>query len=527
MIAACSEEVVGFADLYRAYAACRRGKGHAHNTMTYEAQLLDRLIETRRQLNTRQWRPSRTLAFAVNDPKPREIHAADFADRVVHHWLVPRIEAWYEPLFIHDSYANRKGKGIHSAVDRLRQFIARVGRSGKKPVWILQLDIANFFNSIDRRRLEQLLRTRGEKVWRKEKHRLWLNPEQAAACHQDINYCLWLCRTLLNQDAGPDARERGSRASFARVPAQKRLKNARPGCGLPIGNLSSQLFANIYLNELDQLVKHQLKCRHYLRYMDDFLLLSEDPDQLLAWRASIQHFLRDRLGLAFKALTDPVRASDGVDFLGYLVRPYYTLPRRRVLLRFERRLKRAKKVHCRVREEGIDIVLSGNGKARLQAQLASYLGHLKHANSYHLIQQLWRQHNWLQAIFEFDGDHCRLLDRSQPWSVSSLRGQLRWFRKRFPQFDLLIQIGREVALLPAGTSVPPVRELPRWPWEQRGWLQCNLRQGRRPHLLIVQQGYLKRGLKRRLFHSLWYPITQSKPGLDGQAENGEPLCPAS
>ena len=120
-------------------------------------------------MNDQTWRPSRTLAFVVNQPKAREIHAADFSDRVVHHWLVPRLEAWFETVFIHDSYSNRKGKGTHAAVDRLQDFVRQATRNGKVKAHYLQLDIANFFNSIDRGILYGLIRHRAEKVWQTEK----------------------------------------------------------------------------------------------------------------------------------------------------------------------------------------------------------------------------------------------------------------------------------------------------------------------------------------------------------------------
>lgn len=147
------ERPFGFAPLYRAYLACRRGKRGTRKAQRYEMRLLDHLVETAQALQEESWRPSRAIRFVVTHPKPREILAAEFADRVVHHLLVPWLERHYEPVFIHDSFANRKGKGSHAAVDRLQAFTRAMPAA-----WYLQLDIGNFFNSINRRVLFGLLR---------------------------------------------------------------------------------------------------------------------------------------------------------------------------------------------------------------------------------------------------------------------------------------------------------------------------------------------------------------------------------
>lgn len=156
----CETDPFDFAALWRAYRACRKGKRNTRETQRYEARLLDRLVSTRNALASFDWRPSRTLAFVVSQPKLREIHAATFADRVVHHLLVARLNRLYEPVFIHDSYANRLGKGTHAAVDRLQAFMRSATQSGQRPVYALQLDIANFFNSIHRPTLFRLLQRR-------------------------------------------------------------------------------------------------------------------------------------------------------------------------------------------------------------------------------------------------------------------------------------------------------------------------------------------------------------------------------
>ena len=157
-----------FAGLYRAYLDCRRRKRRTPSAQRYEMRLLDNLFQTLAALRERSYSPSPAIRFVAQGPKSREIHAADFADRVVHHWLVPRLERLFEPVFIHDVYSNRPGKGTHRAVRRLQGFIHGV-RAGGGEAWYLQLDIANFFNSIDRAILFRLLQQRLRKALRQGK----------------------------------------------------------------------------------------------------------------------------------------------------------------------------------------------------------------------------------------------------------------------------------------------------------------------------------------------------------------------
>jgi len=262
-----------FHSLYRAWQACRKRKRGTRNAQRYEIHLLDRLVDTHTALEARTWLPGRSVCFVTTRPKAREIHAADFADRVVHHLLVPRLEALFEPVFIHDSYSNRVGKGTHAAVDRVQSFMRRVSRNGTRHAWYLQLDVRNFFNTIDRPLLlDQLIQRIGKTVCAGR-----LDPIEAEQLG-------WLCGVILNRHPAENVVYRGDANVLASVPEYKRLSSAPLGKGLPIGNLTSQFFANVYLNELDQFVKHTLKCRCYVRYVDDFVLLHEDRERLLQWR---------------------------------------------------------------------------------------------------------------------------------------------------------------------------------------------------------------------------------------------------
>lgn len=295
-------------NLYRQYYRCRRNKRNTVNALRFEADQERNLIRLREQLLSRTYQPGRSVCFFTARPKLREIFAADFRHRVVHHLLVEYLERIWEPVFIHDSWACRPGKGVHRGVARLQQFLRQATANGSRRAWYLQLDIANYFMSMDREILFRLLAAR-------------LRDESA----------LWLTPVLVFHDCTANYALRGSRQLLARIPPHKTLFGAAPGKGMPIGNLNSQFFANVYLNGLDQFVKHELRCRQYLRYCDDFVLLGDSPGQIEAWRERIAEFLRTHLALELNPRQILAPVANGVDFLGYVVRSDYRLVRRRVV----------------------------------------------------------------------------------------------------------------------------------------------------------------------------------------------------
>jgi RNA-directed DNA polymerase len=353
---------VSFAALHAAYRNARRGKKPSADQLAFDATWLDQLLDLQERLQAGTWHPSAPTCFIVTDPKHRQIHAPAFADRVVHHWLVPQLEAIYERTFIHDSYSNRCRKGTHAAVCRLEAFVRQVA-CGQHGGWYLQLDVSTFFNSIHRPTLYRLLKDRMVRAQLPETVR--------RATHALLNYPL--SRTGVHWAATLTERES--------VPQHKRLENAAPGCGIAIGNLSSQFFANVYLDRLDQFVKHTLKARRYLRYVDDFVLVHRDHDQLESWRIQIQDFLRDELRLELKSDQRLKPLVDGIDFLGYVVRPTHTVVRRRVV------------AHARSKLAAFE--RSGDRSPRaldlIRSVWQSYAGHFRHAASWRLVKQLRAQ----------------------------------------------------------------------------------------------------------------------------------------
>lgn len=502
--------------MWRAYQACRRGKRTARDTQAYEAHLLDKLVGSRDALTSASWRPSRTFSFVVSRPKLREIHAAPFTDRVVHHVIAERLARLYEPVFIHDSYANRLGKGTHAAVERLQTFMRSATQGGAVPAHALQLDIANFFNSIHRPTLFRLLQHRLSRAVRGGQ----LDAAEAATLQS-------LCRALLQTDPTVGVRRRGAQALFEQVPPHKRLGAMGPHTGLPIGNLTSQFFANVYLNELDQFVKHTLKCRHYLRFVDDFVLLHPSVDQLLTWRGQIEAFLADNLSLRLKALSEPHPLQQGTDFLGYVVRPHYRLARRRVVQRMQTCLRQFERAHVRQGTHGLHALhLPPAAVQHLRAQLASYVGHLRHANSLRLWQRTLLRNPWLQALFTLPQPLALGLPLWEPLVPSSLAGQHAWCAQAWPGARVLVQVGNAWLLagalppgflrgLPSGRQVarPGLGPCTEWPLACLTRLRQRLKALAIPHAVLAQVGHCKTGFKRRALVAQWQPRSLVQPDL--------------
>lgn len=255
---------------------------------------------------------------------------------------------------------------------------------------------------------------------------------------------LWLTRVLVFHNCTDNYLIKGDSTVLQQIPPHKTLFGASPNKGLPIGNLNSQFFANVYLNELDQFVKHTLKCRHYLRYCDDFVLLSSDREQLALWREQISQFLAERLRLELNGKREKLRpVSDGVDFLGYIVRADYLLVRRRVVNNLRERLQGFERALVRQRGSYRLYRYEPAVLDELAACLASYLGHFKQADTFRLRNRLWRAFPYLGEYFEVDAASQRLMRRYP--TVKNFRrvlGQYRYFRGCFPDDVLFFQVGR-------------------------------------------------------------------------------------
>ena len=309
-----------FQRLAAAYFDCRRRKRNTPSALAFEERLERNLSDLHDELAAGTYRPGRSTCFVVTRPKPREVWAADFRDRVVHHLLYNHIAPRFHAAFVADSCACIPGRGTLYATQRLEHQVRSITSNWQRPAHYLKADIANFFVSIHKPTLREQLQARidpaTESWWR------------------------WLTDTVLLHDPRTDVEVRSPASLLRLVPPHKSLFQAPADRGLPIGNLSSQFFANVYLNALDQHAKHQLRAPHYVRYVDDMVLLHPDPQWLRAALASIEAFLPARLGVELNPRKTILQAVDrGIDFVGHVVKPWRLTTRRgtvrRTLARIE------------------------------------------------------------------------------------------------------------------------------------------------------------------------------------------------
>ena len=335
--------IYAWGNLEMAYRRARKGKRGQEPAADFERKLEDNLVALQHELATHSYRPGAYRSFFIHEPKRRLISAAPFRDRVVHHALCRIIEPLFERRFIHDSYANRIGKGTHRALDRCQQFARRYR-------YALQMDIVQFFPSIDHEILQGRLA------------RVIADP-----------LTLRLCEVIVAGGRGvlSEAYE------MVWFPGDDLLAAARPR-GLPIGNLTSQFWANVYLDPLDHFVKRELKCRAYLRYVDDFLLFADDKPTLWAWRAAIMSFLAGMRLVIHVARAHPRPVSEGLPFLGFTVFPTH------------RRLKAKKAISYRrkFRSQAAQVVSGRMSLDRLQASVQGWVNHARYGDTWGLRREI-------------------------------------------------------------------------------------------------------------------------------------------
>jgi len=316
------EQIYDFGNLYCAYLKARRDKRFRRETMRFTTNLEENLITLQNELIWKTYVPHPAKEFCVRVPKPRVISAPSFRDRVLHHAIHNVIGPLFDRTFISHSYACRNQKGTHAAVDRFTRYLRKAAAKHDK-VYCLKGDISKYFPSIDRGILLEIVK-------RKVK-----DPS-----------LLWLIKRVL--DANHDE------------------------TGIGIGALTSQLFANVYLNELDHFVKERLRVKYYIRYMDDFVIVGPDKAELHSTRQEIETFLWARLRLKTNSKTQVLPISKGIGFLGYRIWPTHRLLKTDAKKRIKKAFKGLMKRYGR----------GEIGVAEVKSSVQSYLAHIAHADSY-------------------------------------------------------------------------------------------------------------------------------------------------
>jgi RNA-directed DNA polymerase len=330
--------IVSWDNLLLAYRKAAKGKRGRESAALFEYQLTDNLAELQSDLLQRTYQPGAYTHFFIHDPKRRKISAAPFRDRVVHHAVCNIIEPWFECRFIFDSYANRKGKGTHAAVDRLQQF-ARNFR------YVLRLDIVKHFASID--------------------HEILLAILGRSLLDEDVR---WLIKTIIASGEGVLKDD----YQMVWFPGDDLLALTRPR-GLPIGNLTSQFWSNCYLNPFDHFVKRELRCPAYVRYVDDMALFSNSKAELWHWQQALIKRLESlRLIVHPNAQAAPV--EQGIPWLGFIVYPQYRRVKARNVRYFSARLQDRWQAFC---EGAISF-------PEFDSSVQGWINHVRYADSWGL-----------------------------------------------------------------------------------------------------------------------------------------------
>ena len=325
-------------NIFRGFKEFLKGKRRKQDVINFSKNKEVNLEKLHAELISKTYLPGKYSQFIVRDPKTRIIHKACVVDRIVHHIVSDVLEEVYDSTFIYHSYACRKDKGTHKAVLALQKMGIKESKNNRRTCWILKCDISKFFASVNHKKLTEILSRRVK--------------------DQEFLDLLEKIITSFYSDKTVDLNDKK---------------------GIPIGNLTSQLFSNIYLNELDQFVKHKLKVRFYLRYADDFAFISYDREYLLSLINPLQEFLKEKLDLDLHPKKIILRKfSSGVDFLGYIIFPKYVLPRTKT----KRRLVR--KIHAKVKQFKAGEI----SEESLNQTIQSYYGFLVHANTYEFKQKL-------------------------------------------------------------------------------------------------------------------------------------------
>jgi len=329
--------LISIENLFQAWEEFKKGKRKKKDVQVFERHLEDNLFDLARKLKAKTYGHESYQDFYVNDPKRRHIHKAQVCDRIVHHVLYKYLYGIFDRTFISDSYSCRINKGTHKAVLRLEKLTTIVSKNYSGDCWVLKLDIKKFFASVDHGILKSLIK---KKIY-------------------DENI-LWLILQVIDSYSSSAVEKQNKE-----VLDHTRTIN---DVGIPLGNLTSQIFANIYLNELDQFIKHKLRIKYYLRYADDFVILDQNENILCSRINSLRQFLKNNLKIELHPEKIILRKlSWGIDFCGYIILPHYLLPRTKTKIRILKKVL--------------------NQKTSNQA-LQSYLGYFSHAESYLISQNL-------------------------------------------------------------------------------------------------------------------------------------------
>ncbi len=350
-------------DIYQAYWDCRKKKRSSEACIEFEYNLESNISKLYHDLKYGRYKIGKSICFVVLRPKPREVWAADFRDRIVHHLIYNIIKNRFYSNFIKDTYSCIPKRGTLLGAKQLAKYAQSATQNYSKDMYYLKADIKNFFVSIDKKILFELVK---ERV-----------PEK------------WLCdliEQVIFNDPKQNAIIQSPKWKFDLLPSYKSLWNCEPDKGLPIGNLTSQFFSNVYLNKLDQFVKNKLKCKYYCRYVDDFVIIDESPKNLNMYHKEITKFLKKELLLELHQDKKTINlVKNGIDFIGYKIKPNRMYLRQKTLRAMFRNVDNFRKNIFDIKESALE---------NLFCRFNSYLGQLVCVKGYKIRQKLCEKINF-------------------------------------------------------------------------------------------------------------------------------------
>ena len=352
--------------LFTAYFECRKNKRNTTNALTFEVDYENNLVQLCEEINSGTYKIGRSIAFIVDKPVKREIFAADFKDRVVHHLIIGKLNHLFEKQFIYDSYSCRVGKGTHFGIGRIDKFIRQCSLNYTKNCYILKLDLQGFFMSINK----TILFAKLEKFI-KEKYQA-----------HDKELIIKLSKQVIFNDPTKNCIIKRYKSDWVNLPQTKSLFHSKPNCGLPIGNLTSQVFANFYMDSFDHYMKHDLKIRYYGRYVDDFVIVHEDKEFLKKLISKLSEYLQTELQVTIHPKKIYLQHySKGAKFLGTVILPNRIYIADRTKGNFYNAIEKQNQIarnHKPTKEE----------QQAFQSSMNSYLGIMKHYKSYNMRKRM-------------------------------------------------------------------------------------------------------------------------------------------
>lgn len=375
------------ADLYRAYKDARRHKRRKKYQLAFEIDFEKELVELRDEIMERRYRPGVSSCFIIKDPKLREVFAAEFRDRVVHHLYYNYTYELFERTFINDSYSCRKKKGTHYGFKRLQHHIRSVSRNFTRSCYVMKIDIKGYFIHIDRALLLSKCLTALDRMAMRRSDVMG-----KAWCEKlDYDLLYYLSNVIIMNDPVDNCMRKGCESDWGLLPNCKSLFHSRVGCGLPIGNLTSQLFSNVYMNEFDQFVKRSFPVIAYGRYVDDSFFVSPYKSQLRDIIPQLEYFLNEYLILDINPHKLQIfNAKYGVEFLGGYCKPYRSYVANGTMSRMKRKIG--------------NLMLICNAD-RICSSINSFLGVMSHHSTFQLRRNIFERFAFLSKYGFFASDY--------------------------------------------------------------------------------------------------------------------------